>query len=117
MIKWRHLLFAGKRLTVSVMLYLYVSVGVGGVACGKTAALLKDHPDITLPLLTSTAGSALVGVALGVGVAVYRKAPVHVYGLSVGANFAVCSFAFFGERVRMFCIGVLSSTHVYNQMQ
>lgn len=65
--------------------------------CGRAASFAQQHPETAQPVLACTAGSAVVGVVVGVGVAVYRKAPVHIYGLSVGANFALCSFTFFGE--------------------
>lgn len=101
MIRWKHLAVAGKlrRALNGMHAYLF-PLGLGGLVCGRAASTAKDHPDTALPLLACTAGSAVVGVALGVGVAVYRKAPVHVYGLSVGANFALCSFTFFGEMIR-----------------
>ena len=71
-------------------------VGVAGLVCGKTLSIAKDHPTTTKSLLSLTAVSAGMGATLGVGVAYYRKVPLHVYGLSVGANFALCSFTFFG---------------------
>ena len=76
-------------------------LGLGGLVCGKAASFAKQHPETAQPILACTAGSAVVGVALGVGVAVYRKAPVHIYGLSVGANFVLCSFVFFGEVIHV----------------
>lgn len=71
--------------------------GVGGFLCGRLFVLAKKNPNITLPLLGYTAAFTTVGVATGVGVAFYRKAPLHVYGISVGANFGVTSFTYFGE--------------------
>lgn len=68
-----------------------------GLACGKGLHVASAHPDTAKTLLSYTAVSAVVGATFGVGVAYYRKAPLHVYGLSAGANFALCSFAFFGE--------------------
>ncbi len=58
--------------------------------------MAKKNPSITVPLLRNTACFTVVGVATGVGVAYYRKVPLHIYGISVGANFAVASFTFFG---------------------
>ncbi len=70
---------------------------MGGLACGKAVTIAKCHPDTAKTLLAYSAASSLVGVALGVGMAAYRKAPLHIYGFSTGANFALCSFTFFGE--------------------
>ncbi len=71
--------------------------GVGGLACGKALLVAKKHSDTTKTLLSYTAACSVVGVALGVGVAAYRRAPLYAYGLSAGANFALGSFTFFGE--------------------
>ena len=54
---------------------LVVSSAVG------SSSLAKKNPNITLPLLGYTAAFTTVGVATGVGVAFYRKAPLHVYGI------------------------------------
>ncbi len=37
------------------------------------------------------------GVVLGLGVAVYRDLPSHVYALSTGANFALVTATFLGK--------------------
>ena len=74
-----------------------LNVGVGGLVCSKAVSVARSYPDTTKTLLSYSAASSLVGVALGVGVASYRKAPIYVYGFSAGANFALCSFTFFGE--------------------
>jgi hypothetical protein len=68
-----------------------------GLACGKLLQVSQDHPGTTKTLLTYSAISSAVGASFGVGVAYYRGAPLHVYCLSASANFALCSFAFFGE--------------------
>lgn len=75
-----------------------VIAGVVGVACGKAISVARENPSIAHSLLSYSAASAVLGATLGVGVAYYRKMPLHLYGLSVGANFALCSFTFFGMR-------------------
>ena len=72
------------------------AAGVGGLLCGNLTVIARKHSNTTTYLLGCTAAFSTVGVATGVGVAMYRKAPIHVYGISVGANFAVSSFSFFG---------------------
>ncbi len=63
----------------------------------------RDNPDVAKPIIRHTAALSGVGVAFGVGVALYRKSPVHVYALGVGLNFALCSFTFFGELTQRLC--------------
>lgn len=72
------------------------AAGVGGVLCRNLFEIAKKHSDTTTYLLGCTTGVSTVGVATGVGVALYRKAPIHLYAISLGANFAVSSFSFFG---------------------
>ena len=78
-------------------MYDFCSAGVGGLVCGKAVTVAKNHPDTARRFLSYSAASSLVGVALGVSIAAYRKASLSVYGFSAGANFAVCSLTFFGE--------------------
>ena len=77
--------------------------GVAGLVGGKLASLARDNPETAKPLLLCTAASSAVGVATGICVAWYRKAPLHVYAISVGTNFAVSSFAFFSEFHDVIC--------------
>lgn len=72
------------------------SLGVGGLACGKAVTVAQKHPDTAKLLLSYSAASSLVGVALGVSLAAYRKTSLFIYGFSAGANFAICSLTFFG---------------------
>ena len=72
------------------------TAGVSGALCGKLLTSARKHSETSIYILGCTAAGGAVGVATGVGVALYRKSSVYVYALSVGANFAVCSFSFFG---------------------
>lgn len=105
---------AGELQSFLSIIFACIFTGLGGLACGRAFSIAKEHPDTTRPLLACTAGSALVGVALGVSVAAYRKAPLHVYGLSLGANFALCSFTFFGEIAFSFSSIIISDSLVQN---
>lgn len=71
---------------------------VTAVVCGKALRVAQDNPKTAKTLLSYSAASALVGATWGVGVAYYRKAPLHIYGVATGVNFAICSFALFGMR-------------------
>ena len=82
------------RLTSAV----FAAAGLAGLACGKILQVSQDHPSTARTLFTCSAISSVAGATLGVGVAYYRGAPLHVYGVSAGVNFALCSFAFCGER-------------------
>lgn len=70
---------------------------MGGLVCGKGIQVAARNVETTQSLLTYTALCSAVGATLGVGVAYYRKLPLHIYGISVGANFALLSFTFFGN--------------------
>ena len=75
-----------------------LSTGAAGLACGKLYSLYRrDEPVMVRPLVHCSLLGGAAGVALGLGVASYRRLPSHVYALSVGANFAVTTGIFLSE--------------------
>lgn len=81
-----------------VALYcIYMLAGVSGFLCSKLFTIAKNNSGTTIYLIGGTALLSTVGVVTGVGMALYRKAPIPIYAISVGANFALCSFTFFGK--------------------
>lgn len=75
-----------------------VAAGVAGYGCGQVYSLMKRHPDTVRPILQCSAVAGIIGAALGLGIAKYRRNPALVYTVSVGANFTVVSATFFGIR-------------------
>jgi len=69
---------------------------VSGYLTGQLILIAKKNSDVTLPLLGFTATFTTVGVVTGVGWAYYKKIPLHVYGISTGANFGIAAFTFYG---------------------
>lgn len=79
----------------------------------------KKHPTIVIPIIEGSALAGQVkpsttlslynliiafitgacGTILGVGISTYRKLPVHIYAISLGANFAITTLSFLGTYV------------------